>query len=141
MYSDEHRSPSKRLSTEHNSKLISMKFGRLLSFRGRISRSTFWWTIILVGFAFIVLMLFLETVLGRPSTLVLYPPLCWILLVATVKRLRDRGKSPAWLLILLIPLLGPLWLLIDAGFRKGTMGDNQYGSDPLESGVDYLTVN
>src|SRR5262245_21974074 len=55
------------------------------------------------------------------------------------KRMRDRGRSPAWLLAALVPLLGPLWLLVELGLRKGTPGENQYGPDPREAG-DYLTV-
>jgi uncharacterized membrane protein YhaH (DUF805 family) len=116
-------------------------FRLLFSFSGRISRSTFWWTIILLGIAFAVLFVFVREELGRPSTLALYPPALWILGASAVKRMRDRGKSPAWLLVVLIPVLGPLWLLIELGMRKGNSGENHYGPDPLEFGSDYLTVN
>src|SRR6266705_4521631 len=110
----------------------------LLSFGGRISRSTFWWTIIVLGLAFIVLFVFLDEELGRASTLALYPPFFWVLVASAVKRIRDRGKSPAWLLVVLIPVLRPLWLFIELGLRKGNSGENQYGPDPLELDSDYL---
>ena len=55
--------------------------------------------------------------------------------------MRDRGKSPAWLLVALIPVLGPLWLCVDLGLLRGTPGENQYGPDPLILDSDYLTVN
>jgi uncharacterized membrane protein YhaH (DUF805 family) len=113
----------------------------LLSFSGRISRSAFWRTIVLLGLAFIVLFVFLDDELGRASTLVLYPPFFWILAAAAVKRMRDRGRSPLWFLVVLIPVLGPLWLFIELGLRKGTSGENHYGPDPLEFGSDYLAVN
>jgi uncharacterized membrane protein YhaH (DUF805 family) len=58
-----------------------------------------------------------------------------------VKRLHDRGSGAASLLWLLLPVLGPLWLFINLGFRKGIDGDNQFGPDPLLVNVDYLKVN
>ena len=56
------------------------------------------------------------------------------------KRLHDRGRSAWWLIVLLIPVLGPLWLAIELALRRGTPGENQYGADPLERHYDYLTV-
>jgi len=117
------------------------KLARLFRFRGRIARAKFWWTQILLGAAFIVLFVFLDSTLGRASTLALYPLYFWIALAAMVKRIRDRGKPPAWLLIALIPVLGPLWLFLDLGLLRGTPGENQYGPDPLTIDSDYLTVN
>jgi uncharacterized membrane protein YhaH (DUF805 family) len=113
---------------------------RLFRFRGRVPRSTFWWTAILLGAAFIVLFVFLDATFGRASTLVLYPPFFWIAAAAAVKRMRDRGKSPAWLLVALVPVLGPLWLFVDLGLLRGTPSENHYGPDPLEIDSDYLNV-
>jgi hypothetical protein len=47
------------------------------------------------------------------------------------KRWHDRGKSGWWTLIILIPLVGPIWLLIELGALEGTRGPNNYGPDPL----------
>jgi uncharacterized membrane protein YhaH (DUF805 family) len=113
---------------------------RLFSFKGRITRSAFWCSALLLGGAFVVLFVFLDHTAGRASTLVLYPPFFWAMAALAVKRLRDRGKHPAWLAVLLIPVLGPLWALIALGLKRGTPGENQYGPDPLEFGADYLTV-
>jgi uncharacterized membrane protein YhaH (DUF805 family) len=73
-----------------------------------------------------------------------------IMLIAVgIKRLHDRGKSGWWLVLFyLVP--GPLksigeprgflaavsfgislWALVELGFRRGTLGPNQYGPDPL----------
>jgi uncharacterized membrane protein YhaH (DUF805 family) len=112
----------------------------LLRFRGRIPRSTLWWTAVVLGIGFIVLFVFLDETLGRPATLILYPPFFWIAAAATVKRMRDRGKSPLWLLLALVPVLGPLWLFVELGLLSGTPGENHYGPDPLEVDSDYLTV-
>jgi len=112
----------------------------LFSFRGRLPRSTFWWAAILVGAAFVALMVALEATSGQKASLVLYPPLFWIAAALAVKRLRDRGRRAAWLIVLLVPILGPLWVLVELGFRRGTPGENRYGQDPLEIHGDYLTV-
>ena len=118
-----------------------MSLGHLLfSFRGREPRATFWWTTLLAGAAFVALLCALEAALGRQASLVLYPPFFWIVAALAVKRLRDRGRGPAWLLVLLIPVLGPLWALVELGLRRGTAGENRYGPDPLEVHGDYLTV-
>jgi uncharacterized membrane protein YhaH (DUF805 family) len=113
---------------------------RLFRFRGRAPRFELWWTAFLLGVAFVVLFVFLDATLGYASTLVLYPPFFWIAAAAAVRRMRDRGKSPAWLAVALVPVLGPLWLLVDLGLLRGTPGENQYGPDPLERDSDYLSV-
>ncbi|HTS53774.1 MAG TPA: DUF805 domain-containing protein [Burkholderiales bacterium] len=120
---------------------MNMPLWRLLFwFEGRISRSALWWTVGLAALAFLVLFEFFEDFAGRASTLALYPPFFWILAALAVKRMRDRGRSPAWLLVALIPVLGPLWLLIELGLRRGTVGENHYGPDPADSAPNYLTV-
>jgi uncharacterized membrane protein YhaH (DUF805 family) len=113
----------------------------LLTFKSRLSRSPFWWGCICTWAAFAVLFVFLEDSLGRWITWVLYPPLNWVLASLMVKRLHDRGKSAWHLLWVLLPVLGPFWLVYSLGFGKGTAGDNQYGPDPLLTNVDYLTVD
>ena len=76
---------------------------------------------------------------------------------AAVKRLHDRGKSAWWLLpmyvpLLLISMLGALvesasgeanpvlsmlslpfsiWIFVDLGCLRGTVGPNRFGPDPL----------
>jgi uncharacterized membrane protein YhaH (DUF805 family) len=46
------------------------------------------------------------------------------------KRCHDRGKSGWMSLIMLIPLAGPIWALIDLGILAGQDGPNEYGPDP-----------
>jgi uncharacterized membrane protein YhaH (DUF805 family) len=115
--------------------------GRLLfSFGTRIPRSTFWWALLWLGVAFILLFVILDRSTGYASTLILYPPLAWALAALATKRLRDRGKSALWFLVALIPVLGMLWLFVELGLRRGSPGENQFGRDPLEEIHDYLTV-
>ena len=112
----------------------------LFGFRQRLSRQAFWWWSLATWAAFAIVFVFLSSSLGRASTGILYPPFFWILLALMVKRLHDRGLNGANLLWFLLPVLGPLWLLVTLGFRAGTEGSNQYGDDPRLIDVDYLTV-
>jgi pimeloyl-ACP methyl ester carboxylesterase len=87
--------------------------GRLFSFRGRDPRAAFWMTVIGAGGVFVVLFVFIDTAVGRTSTLVLYPPFFWLTAAAAVRRLHDRGRSAWFLLILVIPIVGLTWLAIE----------------------------
>ena len=110
------------------------------SFKGRLPRSTFWGALIAIVLLFAMLFVFLESAFGRSSTWILYPPFWWAAATLSVKRLHDRAQSAWRLLLLLIPVVGPLWWVVTLGVRAGTRGDNQYGPDPLTEGVDYLVV-
>jgi len=122
----------------------------LTSFEGRINRAK-WWLglLILVIVQWIVWYIIAMTMgvdmmatndpaqmeqtmtaVGIPvaivSLLFLYPTLALY-----TKRWHDRGKSGWWTLIILIPLIGGIWALIELGILRGTVGPNQYGPDPL----------
>lgn len=111
------------------------------SFRGRLCRAAFWWSLVWASVAFAVFFAALDSALGYGSTLLLYPLYFWALAALCTKRLQDRGKSPLWFLALLVPVLGVLWALIELGLRRGSAGENRYGGDPLEFRADYLTVS
>ncbi len=52
-------------------------------------------------------------------------------LAVGTKRCHDLDQSGWYLLWGLLPILGELWLIYQLGFRKGTVGQNMYGPDPL----------
>ena len=54
----------------------------------------------------------------------------WSGLCISIKRCHDRDKSGWWLLIQLIPVVGPLWCLVELGFLPGTSGPNHYDTAP-----------
>lgn len=58
--------------------------------------------------------------------LLLWPSICLY-----AKRWHDRDKSGWWSLIVLIPIIGGLWMLIELGFLRGTDGPNRFGPDPI----------
>jgi uncharacterized membrane protein YhaH (DUF805 family) len=51
-------------------------------------------------------------------------------LAVMVRRLHDTGRSGWWYWIVLVPLIGAIMLIVWFCSR-GTVGSNQYGSDPL----------
>ena len=113
----------------------------LFKFDGRINRAKFWagiaatWAIsiglwILIGVAFaanvsaIYVIVWLLAIAG-------YVAIIWMGLAISIKRWHDRGKSGWWILIAMIPIIGPIWALVETGFLEGDPGDNQYGPNPL----------
>ena len=107
------------------------------SFEGRIGRQQMWMGI-LVMIAISIVLAVLDAILGTRtgngigilggifSVIAIYPSLALY-----AKRWHDRGKSGWWTLIILVPIIGALWLLVELGFLKGTEGPNNYGNDPL----------
>lgn len=113
---------------------------RFLSFHGRMSRPVFWLCALLAWAGFVTLFVGIADMFGHRATLLLYPPFFWILLALMTKRLHDRNKRGSWILLVAIPILGPLLLVTELGFLRGSMGDNRFGADPVESFPDYQTV-
>lgn len=111
------------------------------SFRGRLSRRGFTGRALALALAFLILFVFLETIISRDATWILYPPLFISGLSLAIRRLHDRASSPWALLVVVIPLLGPLWLGFTLFLRSGSAGENQYGQDPREHGRDYVMVD
>ena len=104
---------------------IATCFARFADFRGRATRSEFWW-FYLLNF----LLLMATGVMDRSGILNTMVHLIFILptLAAGVRRLHDTDRNGWWLLIALtlvgvIPLI--VWLA-----SKGSPGVNRYGPGP-----------
>jgi len=111
----------------------------LFSFEGRLNRQPYWGVAIVMcilgaGFNFAIGDFGPE----RPMTagpailetlvVVLF---VWVGLAVQIKRWHDRNKSGWWALINLVPFIGAIWVLIECGFLRGTIGANRFGADPL----------
>ena len=120
----------------------------LFSFSGRIGRIGYW----LVGLIQVVLLVALAAVLvatapaggtgsisGSTWAVLALGGLifCWIGLAATFKRWHDRDKSALWILIGAVPVIGPIWVLIELGFLPGTAGGNRFGPPPGSGGGSW----
>ena len=124
------------------------------SFEGRINRKPFWLSVLALVIVEWILMLVLGVALGTSMMGSIDPNMAPeeaaamatkgmipILIVGLVflypalaiyaKRWHDRGKSGWWTLIILVPLIGSIWFLVECGFLRGTEGSNQFGNDPL----------
>ena len=47
-----------------------------------------------------------------------------------VRRLHDRNRSGAWLILALVPVIGQAWMIWELGFRPGEGGYNRFGPPP-----------
>ena len=65
----------------------------------------------------------------------------WPHLALAFKRIHDRNHSGWFLLIFLIPIVGPLWLLIEVWFLKGTVGVNRFGEDSVQCARPITPIN
>ena len=113
-------------------------FVRWNDFKGRSSRSEYWWAFLFTNIANIVLNMLSTTLQQSESviTLVLLLLILGLLLFMLVgifsliaRRLHDINKSGWWYLLVfriigMIPLL--YWFV-----QKGDEADNRFGSDPL----------
>jgi len=105
----------------------------LFSFKGRIPRKTYWYSVLGMILASFVLMFLVALLTGGNESaisvimLILYIPLIWISLAIQVKRWHDRNKSGWWVLIGFVPLIGPIWALIENGFLAGDEAENRFG--------------
>jgi len=109
----------------------------LFSFKGRIPRKTYWYSALGMILASFVLMFLVALLTGGNESaisvimLILYIPLIWVSLAIQVKRWHDRNKSGWWVLISFVPLIGPIWALIENGFLAGDEAENRFGQPSL----------
>lgn len=115
----------------------------LFSFKGRIGRLQYLLAILGVGltgsmvmlpFLSLAFMLHAEpltSTFALATVITLGIAMAWAGLALQVKRLQDRDRNWYFILVSLIPFIGPLWLAIETYFVRGTVGDNRFGPDPL----------
>ena len=125
-----------------------MNLQTFTSFQGRIPRMTFWLgVLILMIIQWVLFALFggmammsmdmndpaaAEQMMSKMLPLYLISLVfLWPSLALYAKRWHDRGKSGWWTLILLVPLVGFFWFLIECGFLRGSEGANRFGNDPI----------
>ena len=103
---------------------------------GRIGRQGYWLSTVTLdmlglGIGFLIATPFV--VAGDPGEvegylqLVLFVVLLWPGVCILGKRLHDRDKSAWWCVILLIPLVGAIWLVVECGFLAGGAEGNRFG--------------
>ncbi len=56
----------------------------------------------------------------------------WMQLSVMIKRWHDRDKRGWWVLIVLVPIIGWWWTVIEPGFIAGYPGRNRFGEGPVK---------
>ncbi len=128
----------------------------LFAFEGRINRTQFW---VFVGLVFFLVLPALRAVAGLRDavaglddpitvravemgaalfTTAIFVPLVVSVFAVGAKRWHDRNKSGWWVLLNLVPVIGPIWTLVECGCLKGTEGDNRHGPDPLAPAAETV---
>lgn len=101
-------------------------------FDGRARRAEYWWFVLFSILGQLVLAV-LDAIVLRGAQIL---PTLFVLalflpaLAVGARRLHDRDMSAWWLLLWLVPVIGPLLLLI-LFILPGTPGRNRFGPDPL----------
>ncbi len=134
-----------------------MNLQTFTSFEGRIPRKTFWLSILVMLVISWILQIIVFSVFGGSMMAVdpnaspeataaameqamsgMMLPLgiiilltLWPSLAIYAKRWHDRDKSGWWSLIMLVPLIGSIWMIVELGFLRGTEGANRFGPDPI----------
>lgn len=104
---------------------------------GRISRFHYWAGTFVLLIVTIPLLIPTELFVSAQSDtidqaeLILSIIMIWPGIALTTKRCHDRNRSGWFQLVVLVPILGALWLLIDLGALEGTKGTNRFGPDPI----------
>ena len=107
---------------------VKSGIGKSFSFRGRASRSEYWWWILAsVLFQIICAIIALLGNIGIAAIfpVLLIPPTTTVI----VRRLHDVEKSGWFFLIVLIPIVGILYLIY-LFIQEGNVSENIYGSVP-----------
>lgn len=102
------------------------------SFNGRINRRSYWLLYVLpVTIGMLVLFGVLAAIGSETLMMVVAVPayifLVWAGLAVQIKRWHDRNKSGWWVLISFVPVIGPIWALVENGFLPGDAGSNDFG--------------
>lgn len=103
------------------------------SIQGRASRSEYWWFVLYyccLSFAATIIDAIILSGQGIIPALMLF--VCIIPAVTVgIRRLHDLDRSGWWYLICFVPLIGGIVLLFWF-VSQGTIGENRFGSDPLD---------
>lgn len=111
-------------------------------FSGRAQRKEYW-MFILFYMIFSTVAVIIDGVIGTPGVLQGIVALGLFLpsLAVLMRRLHDVGKSGWFCLVSIIPLAGPIWLIITLA-KDGDPGSNAYGENPKEiGGAEAMTAS
>jgi len=111
---------------------------RYRDFRGRSSRSAYWWPALIHPIVFFVLGGIFAAILGLDTDqigpeIIYFVAYLWVSIALSVRRLHDVGRSGKWLLIGLIPLGGLVllyWFVQPSSAESNDWGDSGAQGQP-----------
>ena len=104
------------------------------SYEGRINRAKYWLGYVSLWILMVLLLIALSMFEFEARNMIALLVIVGAAVPGfslAVKRCHDRDRSGWFLLVGIIPVIGPIWLLAELGLLRGTEGQNQYGADPL----------
>ncbi len=107
-------------------------------FRGRARRKEYWMFFlfnIIISFILGLVDGLISVALGSDQNILANLYLLAVLLpgiAVSVRRLHDTGRSAWWVLIGLIPIIGPIILVVFL-VQESNPGQNEYGANPKEA--------
>lgn len=106
---------------------------------GRIARSTWLFRLTLLVLFSAAFGLLSQSAWGDRGGAIFSVIFLWCAGAVSTQRLHDLGRTGWALCSVLIPVVGPLWLLLQL-CGHGVEGKNRFGSDPATR-ADYLQVS
>jgi uncharacterized membrane protein YhaH (DUF805 family) len=104
---------------------LKVCFSKYVDFTGRAPRSEYWWFAL---FVFVLAIAF--TLIDPARAFIFHLGVLLPQIAVAVRRLHDINRAGWWLLIGLVPLVGPIVLLIWF-CQKSDPSANDYGPPPL----------
>lgn len=123
---------------------ISSVFKNYANFNGRARRSEFWFFALFNLIIYLAASVINYLIAGSSDTTSIIGIIYLLYSLATIlpslavswRRLHDIGKSGAYILFILIPLVG--WIFLLAWFVKDSdMGENRFGPNPKRQYPEY----
>ena len=107
--------------------------------RGRITRSEWLTRIIIAALVCAAFGDLTGSWFGETGAALFALVFLWSALALSTQRIHDIGRCGWSLLTVIVPVFGPIWVLIHL-LRRGVDHENRYGPDPATRS-DYLKVN
>ncbi len=124
---------------------VQSVFSNYFNFRGRASRSEFWWWRLFVPLGFAVaavldLLANTDVLDGAPMRTLFCAAIIIPDIAVVVRRLHDTDSTGWWLLLILIPFVG--WVVLIVWWcLEGSKGENRFGTDPVQPALTRPTAS
>lgn len=116
---------------------VKTVFKKYATFEGRACRSEYWYFILFIFIASLVLQVVDLAITGGLLYIIFALATLVPCLAVAVRRLHDTDRSGWWYLIGLVPVVGAIVLIVWFCSR-GSVGDNSFGADPLAAPVEAV---